>query len=260
MARCTTSLSGHLTASSILVSATNGDSEIYLLYLDGRPPRTLTDNTANDDGARWVPQRRILFQTDRRGAWETFLMEADGSNPRPVPASDYAAVNAAGDVKLVEEPRSGGGVIVARYRNGTRRDLSSGPHAEQPSFSPDGRFLVYEQRSPDAPSDVIRSNIVVAHADGSGARVVSAGTDPSWSPDGRSLLFKFWVAESNELWVATVNADGSGFRRLAPGVHPAWSPDGARIAFMSDFQGGTHIWIMDRAGGNKRCLTCGGGR
>ncbi len=245
---------------SILASGTNdGDLEIYLLDLQGGRPRKLTNNTNIDDAARWVDQgRRILFESDRRGRLESFLMDADGSNVRPASAGSYMPVNSAGDVTLLEEQRAGGqSVIVAVHRDGKRLDLSSGPHAEEPSFSPDGRFVVYEQRSPDAPNDVLRSNVVVVGVDGRNPRVVTAGTNPSWSPDGRSLVFKLWAAESKELWIATVNPDGTGLTRLAPGVHPAWSPDGRRIAFMSDSTEGTHIWVIDRAGTNKRCVTCG---
>lgn len=81
------------------------------------------------------------------------------------------------------------------------------------------------------------------------------GTDPSWSPDGRSVLFKAWDAADRQLWITVASLDGTA-RRLAAGVHPHWSPDGRRIAFLRDEAGRTDIWIMDEDGGNQRCLTC----
>jgi Tol biopolymer transport system component len=245
----------------ILVSgAQDGDSEIYLLSVDGKGDRRqLTNNAANDDAARWTERgRRIVFMSDRRGRMEPFIMDADGTNQRPLDALPPSARSVSPDdrTKLLEETVEGRRVIVAQHHDGTRRVLTTGHHAEQPSFRPDGKQIVYEQRSPEAPDDIARSNIVVANADGTMPRVVSSGTDPSWSPDGQLLLFKVLNTSKKQLYIATVCPDGAGLRQLAPGVHPHWSPDGRRVAFMRDKETGIHIWIMDVDGREQRCLTC----
>jgi Tol biopolymer transport system component len=217
----------------IVASSTlDGDSEIVLLSLGGGQTRQLTNNQASDDAARWTGNGSIVFLSDRRGRMEPFIMDADGANQRPIEAlpPEPGSVSPDGRTRLVESVEGGRSVIVAQGAGGAKRVLTSGPHAEQGSYSPDGRRVVYEQRSPEAPDDIRRSGIVVANADGSAPRVVSPGTDPSWSPDGLLLLFKIWEPQKDELWIATAAADGAGFRRLAPGVHPHWSPDGRRIA------------------------------
>jgi Tol biopolymer transport system component len=150
---------------------------------------------------------------------------------------------------------------VAEGTDGTRRVLTSGAHAEQASFSPSGRQIVYEQRRAGAPDDIARSNVVVANADGSEPRIVSSGTDPSWSPDGATLLFKTWVEtegarNGGELWIATASPDGKNVTRLVPGVHPHWSPDGRRIVYMADAGERTDVWVMNRDGAERTCLTC----
>jgi TolB protein len=53
--------------------------------------------------------------------------------------------------------------------------------------------------------------------------------DPSWSPDGTQIAFRFERRGEPEIWV--MNADGGDRRRLAEGLSPAWSPDGSLIAF-----------------------------
>jgi Tol biopolymer transport system component len=243
-------------------STADGDAEIYLLRLDGTAPIKLTDNVAFDDAARWTADgTRIEFMTDRRGSQELYSMAPDGSDQVPAKGSKQAATSPDGRTRLVEEEIDGRWSIVAEHTDGARRVLTTGAHAEQPSFSPSGELIVYEQRLADAPDDIARSNVVVAKADGSQPRIVSSGTDPSWSPDGKSLLFKTWVdsAESpngGELWIATASPDGKTVTRLALGVHPHWSPDGRRIVYMADAGDRTDVWVMNATGGEQTCLTC----
>ena len=242
---------------TILASSTiDGDSEIFLFSLDGSAPRQLTRNAAADDIATWSRDgRRIFFTSDRRGRLEPFVMNADGSEQAPFTGAAEQP-SAPDGTQLIESSVQGRVAIVAVSPDGKRRVLTDGQHAEQGSFSPDGRWIVYEQRNAIDEEDIKRSNIVIAKPDGSERRIVSPGTDPSWSTDGRSLLFKIWNESDQQLWIATASRDGGTARRLSPGVHPAWSPDGRRIAFMRDSGSGTDIWVMDADGANPRCITC----
>jgi Tol biopolymer transport system component len=248
---------------TIVVSSTaDGDAEIYLLRLDGTAPIKLTNNDDFDDAARWTADgTRIEFMTDRRGRQELYSMAPDGSDQVPATSSEHAATSPDGRTRLVEDEIDGRWAIVAEHADGSRRVLTTGAHAEQASFSPSGELIVYEQRLAGAPDDIARSNVVVANADGSQPRIVSSGTDPSWSPDGKSLLFKIWVesagsAGGGELWIATASPDGKTVTRLAPGVHPHWSPDGRRIVYMADARERTDVWVMNAAGAERTCLTC----
>src|SRR3546814_8650977 len=45
------------------------------------------------------------------------------------------------------------------------------------------------------------------------------------------------------------------FRSLAFEHQPRFSPDGQRIAFVSDRAGGDNIWLMNRAGSDKRQIS-----
>ena len=243
----------------ILASANrDGDTEIYLVRADGGELRQLTRNTVADDIARWSDDgRRVVFESARGGTTETYSMNSDGSDVRPAARDSVISRSADGRTLLFESVRDGRGRLFIMSTDRTNvREVATARHAEQGSFSPDGRRIVFEQR--DAMHEEIRaSQIVVASPDGREPRVVANGTDPSWSRDGRSILFKTWDEGSRTLWIATVSPVGSEFRRLAPGVHPHWSPDGARIAFMRDRDdGGADIWVMARDGADARCLTC----
>jgi len=80
---------------------------------------------------------------------------------------------------------------------------------------------------------------------------------PSWSPDGRTIVFVSWRDGNGEVYA--MDADGSGPRNLtqhpAKDVRPAWSPDGGRIAFVSRRDGNSEVYVMDADGSGKRNLT-----
>jgi TolB protein len=70
---------------------------------------------------------------------------------------------------------------------------------------------------------------------GSAFRVSGVGTEPAWSPDGKSLAFVRAAGGHAHLFVA--DADGGEPRQITEGASddeaPAWSPDGRRLVFCS---------------------------
>ena len=174
----------------ILASANrDGDTEIYLVRGDGGELRQLTRNTVADDIARWSDDgRRVVFESDRAGPTATYSMNPDGSDVRPAARDSVTSRSADGRTLLFESVREGRGRLFIMSTDRTNvREVATARHAEQGSFSQDGRRIVFEQR--DAVHEEIRaSQIVVAWPDGREPRVVATGTDPSWSRDGRSIL------------------------------------------------------------------------
>jgi WD40-like Beta Propeller Repeat len=76
-------------------------------------------------------------------------------------------------------------------------------------------------------------------------RGLTQGSAPSWSPDGRQIVFvrKGW------LWIARLGA--RSLRRLVRGSAPAWSPDGKWIAF---FGRGHRLGVVPADGGPVRLV------
>ena len=86
--------------------------------------------------------------------------------------------------------------------------------------------------------------IFLADADGTVREQLTEGSWPSWSPDGRRIVFH------RDGHVHVIGVDGVGEVRLAEGQWPTWSPDGRWIAYVSS----DGISVMNADGSGARPL------
>lgn len=220
-----------------------GNLEIFAVRTDGSSPRRLTASPGYDAEPRWSPDgQRIVFTSDRdatadqrarrdAGAFELYVMNADGSGVRRLTTNDYF-------------------------------DAS-------PAWSPDGRRIAFVAtpgvRADSSPAEwAAQRQIFVMDLDGSGVRrlTTSPGGNnfPAWSPDGRRIAFSSGRDQVGGAQVYVMNADGSGQTRLTHSAveetYPAWSPDGRRIAFISKaLDSLSDVHVVDADGSNSRNLT-----
>lgn len=143
---------------------------------------------------------------------------------------------------------------------------------DNPSWSPDGKFLTYE-------TDVNgQTDIVIQPADGSSpVRILDSPANEvqaTWSPDGSQLAF---VSSRNHggffapvVGFGTLNLilDGKGgdifivkpfggdpLKLVSNAFDPAWSPDGKEIAFRSARDDKWDLWKISANGGEPIRLT-----
>ena len=91
---------------------------------------------------------------------------------------------------------------------------------------------------------------------------------PSWSPDGKTLLFVrshqvtgkmepgdvFGQYDGGDVWRLELGS-GKENKLIENAVSPAYSPDGKRIAVDASWAGPRRIWIVDGEGHNPQQVT-----
>jgi Tol biopolymer transport system component len=179
----------------------------------------------------------ITFSQGVKGHFQLFTIRADGSNKRSITNGSADWVNADwspdGESIVAERDGSHGASIVVMAANGSRlRNLTPRGFQDQPSYSPDGKWIVYQR-------DLAGENngIWLMRSDGTALRRVTAcgcDTDPNFSPSGKLISFVRVKTMDRLQALFVVRPDGSGLRQLTPytwdvGIKHDWSPDGELI-------------------------------
>lgn len=161
---------------------------------------------------------KIAWQATRDGAYEIYVMDADGSN----------------QVNLTNDP---------------------GFNDTSPSWSPDGTQVVFQSNRESAYDvyimDANGSNPVNL------TNSPAYDGFPDWSPDGAKIVFRSNRDGNNEIYVMNVDGSNQIrlTHNSASDEDPRFSPDGTQIVFMSMRDGNSEIYIMDSNGSNQTRLT-----
>ncbi|HEY8196067.1 MAG TPA: hypothetical protein VIG04_03775 [Gemmatimonadales bacterium] len=224
-----------------------GDNDVLVANPDGSNTRQLLTNSCcphwSPDGSKIA----ALAFTDL-GTLTAATLNPDGSGYAILPIDD-PTLNVALGVWSPDAARlaSEGWDDADATRNGmyTRRAsdggglirVTSNPfeggHDIPGDYSPDGSRIVFVRENPLRKSG--NTAVFVVNIDGSGLRRITpwgTGGSPSWSPDGRWILFD----ARGFLFVVHPNGTAQRQIHLHPGsryyaYEPGWSPDGGRIVF-----------------------------
>jgi Tol biopolymer transport system component len=94
--------------------------------------------------------------------------------------------------------------------------------------------------------------IYLIERDGNNVRRLTRGRSPSWSPDGRHIVF----VRGDSIY--RIGADGEGRTRIIgdlKGPEVRWSPDGRKLLYTTELRDGTDLWVANRDGtGRVRLL------
>jgi TolB protein len=128
-----------------------------------------------------------------------------------------------------------------------------------PEISPDGKSIIFKMWSPNTDKDVLWK----MDRDGKNADKISrvVGWDPTWSPDGKYVLFASDMDGAIQLFRMRVN--GKELHRVsdlsAIRGRSDWSPDGQFIVTYSGEAWHHEVYIMNVDGSNAHMISPAGG-
>lgn len=197
--------------------------------------------------ARAPTTAKIALSSSRRGAWDIYVMNPDGTAPvglTRLDGNNYEPTWApTGRHILFTSDRDGLSDLYLMDADGrnARRVFRKWDVRRQPTWAPDGKRIAYVRGSKE---DKKVPQIYIASINGANEEQLADGMFPTWSPDGTEIAF---IAKEGELRVINVDTRAEETINAMDGSIPmdlAWSPDGTRLAFT---RLALHDFLMDKA-------------
>ncbi len=203
----------------------NGQRDLWTIPAAGGDPISVTMDVATDWSPTWSPDGRwIYFSSDRGGNMDLWRIAIDPETGqvRGEPQRVTGGVRQLGHASISADGRHIALMAYERDSNLTFLTLgAASPCAIESAIDLQGVSQRSCEVSPDRLSLACqiagaKEDIVVMDIDGSNVvRLtddIEKDRDPTWTPDGESLIFHSTRSGSWEYW--TIHKDGSGFRQL----------------------------------------------
>jgi TolB protein len=164
-----------------------GNSAIFEMDLRSRRLARLTQSSAIDTAPCYSPDgRQIVFESDRDGKQQLYVMNADGSGQRRLSFGEgsYSTPvwSPRGDLIAFTKRVPGGFAIgVVRPDGSGERLLTEGYHNEGPTWSPNGRVILFFRESGGANGGAKLYSIDLTGYNERQVQTPSFASDPAWS-------------------------------------------------------------------------------
>ncbi len=169
-----------------------GNSEIYIMDIETRVSKRITDSSAIDVSASFSPDgSKIVFNSDRSGRRHLYVASSSGKNVKRISkegGSYYTPVwSPRGDMIAFTKQEGGQFYIGVMETDGSNeRMIAKSFHVEGPTWSPNGRYLLYfkEERTAEDGSGGESSLYSIDLTGYNERKIITplGGSDPAWSP------------------------------------------------------------------------------
>lgn len=230
------------------------------IAIDTSQARQITSGASKYFGGSWTPDGQIVFASDVSGRHDLWVMDQDGANQKQLTA------DAGDNFQPVVSP-DGSSVVFVSDRKDVRhnlwrmdidgnntRQLTSGHYDRNPTFSPDGKWIIY------ASMGVSQPNLWRVSTDGGEAVKLTDkfAIAPQVSPDGKLIACYYWdETPDSQLGIALIPFEGGQpVKRLnLPSAVVRWTPDGNALTYVDSRSGVSNVWSQPVDGGKPVQLT-----
>lgn len=167
------------------------------------------------------------------------------------------------DGKLIgftERSKEGSSIYSMNFDGSNLTRLFGGAKAMYPSWSPDGKKIVFTSGAAGGVFDIF-----VMNADGTNLTQLTKDAKQNWaavfSPDGKRIAFNS-TRQSGKAQIYMMNSDGSNQQPLMQDstgnfYAPVWSPDGKQIAYYTYAGNKSQVMVMKADGSAPRRVADG---
>jgi Tol biopolymer transport system component/DNA-binding winged helix-turn-helix (wHTH) protein len=219
------------------------------------------DNFSEKLGLNWLSDQKLIYGSRASGNADLWSMDADGKNQKQLTVDTalegQPTVTADGRFIAFLSNRAGTYNIWRMNADGSHlQRLTNGPWENTPSFSPDGKWIVY--------NGVFQSKPVLWKIPAEGGTPVQLTDDvsvrPAVSPDGKMVAHLHLDERSQRMKLAVVPMEGESnvkmFETSIPEPHIVnWSPDGRMVTYVDTHDGVSNIWGQPLDGSPSKPLT-----
>jgi eukaryotic-like serine/threonine-protein kinase len=214
----------------------------------------LTDNAGTEFHPSLAPDgKTFVYSGDQAGNFDIYFQRVGGKNPTNLTKDSAAdekqpAFSPDGERIAFRSERQPAGIYLMGATGESVRLVSEGGF--HPSWSPDGKEIVYSLAGRDAPDvrNTRPSQLWVVNIE-TGAKRQLIDLDamqPAWSPSGARVAFWFMPTSVGRSDVATIPSAGGEpvvvTKDATTNWNPVWSPDGKYLYFASDKRGSMSFW------------------